>query len=106
MQTKPKNASPTGDAGLLPRKRAIVLIATAAMALVVTGLIRPYPAAAQTPAQAAPMSTAVPATAQTSVPRDSGGSGNFAFGFLVFDWDPQAPGGVPGFDSWPPGAHR
>ena len=25
----------------------------------------------------------------------------FAFGFLEFDWDPNAPGGVPGFDSWP-----
>ncbi len=23
-----------------------------------------------------------------------------AFGFLVYDWDPRAPGGVPGFDSW------
>jgi hypothetical protein len=26
---------------------------------------------------------------------------SFAFGFLEFDWDPDAPGGVPGFDSWP-----
>lgn len=26
---------------------------------------------------------------------------SFAFGFLEFDWDPNAPGGVPGFDSWP-----
>jgi hypothetical protein len=24
-----------------------------------------------------------------------------AFGFLIFDWDPEAPGGVPGFDAWP-----
>jgi hypothetical protein len=23
------------------------------------------------------------------------------FGFLEHDWDPDAPGGVPGFDSWP-----
>jgi hypothetical protein len=23
------------------------------------------------------------------------------FGFLEYDWDPDAPGGVPGFDSWP-----
>ena len=23
-----------------------------------------------------------------------------AFGFLVYDWDPRTPGGVPGFDSW------
>ena len=26
---------------------------------------------------------------------------SFAFGFLEFDWDPNAPGGVPGFDFWP-----
>ena len=26
---------------------------------------------------------------------------SFAFGFLEFDWDPNAPGGVPGFDSSP-----
>ena len=26
---------------------------------------------------------------------------SFAFGFLEFDWDPNAPGGVPGFDPWP-----
>ena len=25
----------------------------------------------------------------------------FAFGYLEFDWDPSAPGGVPGFDKWP-----
>ena len=27
-----------------------------------------------------------------------------AFGFLVFDWDPRAQGGVPGFDRWIPTA--
>ena len=26
---------------------------------------------------------------------------SFAFGYLEFDWDPNAPGGVPGFDPWP-----
>ena len=25
----------------------------------------------------------------------------FFFGFLEYDWDPDAPGGVPGFDPWP-----
>jgi hypothetical protein len=25
----------------------------------------------------------------------------FFFGFLEFDWDPNAPGGVPGFGPWP-----
>ena len=28
------------------------------------------------------------------------------FGFLEFDWDPDAPGGVPGFDPWPSDAGR
>lgn len=27
------------------------------------------------------------------------GQKSFAFGYLEFDWDPNAPGGVPGFDS-------
>ena len=26
---------------------------------------------------------------------------SFAFGYLEFDWDPSAPGGVPGFEGWP-----
>ena len=26
---------------------------------------------------------------------------SFSFGFLEFDWNPNAPGGVPGFDTWP-----
>lgn len=31
-----------------------------------------------------------------------GGAGlKMFFGFVEFDWDPDAPGGVPGFDSWP-----
>lgn len=29
------------------------------------------------------------------------GQKSFAFGYLEFDWDPNALGGVPGFDSWP-----
>lgn len=28
---------------------------------------------------------------------------SFAFGYLEFDWDPNTPGGMPGFDSWPSG---
>ena len=36
--------------------------------------------------------------------RKSEGQANveFFFGFLEFDWDPNKPGGVPGFGSWPP----
>jgi hypothetical protein len=41
-----------------------------------------------------------------SAPADSGDIGRFAFGYVEFDWDPTSPGGVPGFDSWPPGSSR
>lgn len=40
------------------------------------------------------------------VPTDSGDVGHFALGYVEFDWDPTSPGGVPGFDSWPPGSPR
>ena len=46
-----------------------------------------------------------PARAQaTAVPNDKLPDGErvpLFFGFLEFDWDPDAPGGVPGFDPWP-----
>ena len=32
--------------------------------------------------------------------------GSLAFGHVEFDWGPAAAGGVPGFDSWPPGSRR
>ena len=35
-----------------------------------------------------------------TVPQTAGRTPS-AFGYLEFDWDPNAPGGVPGFDSWP-----
>jgi hypothetical protein len=41
-----------------------------------------------------------PADARPSPPSDRGHGSRF-FGFLEFDWDPDAPGGVPGFDPWP-----
>jgi hypothetical protein len=44
------------------------------------------------PQQSARAVTAIPAAVTQP---------SFAFGFLEFDWDPNAPGGVPGFDSWP-----
>lgn len=31
---------------------------------------------------------------------------NQAFGFLVYDWDPRVPSGVPGFDQWTASAQR
>jgi hypothetical protein len=37
---------------------------------------------------------------------DPGNIGYFAFGYVEFDVDPRRPGGVTGFDSWPPGSPR
>lgn len=49
---------------------------------------------------------AVPKLAGASVSGTSaipsrGASVKLFFGFVEFDWDPDAPGRVPGFDSWP-----
>ena len=46
-----------------------------------------------------------PYDAETAVPMvDCGVIGSFAMGYLEFDWNPAAPGGVPSFDTWPPGS--
>jgi hypothetical protein len=46
------------------------------------------------------------AVAPIAYPTDSGDIGSFAFGYVEFDVDPRTPGGVPGFDSWPPSSRR
>jgi hypothetical protein len=115
MATNRNDKALANESGLLARTTtATVLIVAAMAALAITSLIRTHqPATAQTPvvAQAAPTAAMVPSEISLSVPLDSGDVGqgdigHFAFGYLVFDWDPQAPGGVPGFDSWPPGSRR
>ena len=78
-------------------RMATVLILAATAALAVMSLIPNNETAA-----AQPHVEPTPATAP-SVPRLSS---SFAFGYLEFDWDPSAPGGVPGFDSWPPASQR
>jgi hypothetical protein len=84
---------------------ATVLIGAAVVALAATSLVRTYqPAAAQTALDTTPAPVA--ANEPASVAPDSADIGHFAFGYVVFDWDPRAPGGVPGFDSWPPGSRR
>lgn len=105
--TRNDDAIAANDDGLLARATlSTILIVAAVAALAVTSLLRSHDrATAQTPAvaaQAAPMAATIP----MSVPLDSGDVGPFAFGYLVFDWDPRAPGGVPGFDTWPPTGQR
>jgi hypothetical protein len=82
-----------------------VLIVAAIAALAITSLIQSQQrATAQSHVLAAPATAAL--VVPMSVPLDAGDVGPFAFGHIEFDWNPAAPEGVPGFDSWPPGSRR
>jgi hypothetical protein len=76
---------------------ALVLAAFLAATLIVSVAQIIHPAGS--PVYANPEGASVP----NSVVPDPD-VGNFAFGYVEFDQDPKAPGGVPGFDSWPPGS--
>jgi hypothetical protein len=76
---------------------ALVLAAFLAATLIVSVAQITHPA--DSPVLAKPEGIAVP----NSVVPDAD-VGNFAFGYVEFDQNPKAPGGVPGFDSWPPGS--
>lgn len=104
MQAVPNGDQATSRSGVLARATmATVLIIAAIAALAITSLIQGNERAtaqSRIVIQPAPSMATVP----LSVPLDSGEVGPFAFGFLVFDWDPAAPDGVPGFGPWPPGS--
>jgi hypothetical protein len=76
---------------------ALVFAAFLAATLIVSVAQIIHPA--DSPVQAKPEGALVP----NSVVPDAD-VGNFAFGYVEFDQNPKAPGGVPGFDSWPPGS--
>jgi len=78
---------------------ALVLAAFLAASLIVSVAQIIHPA--DSPVLAKPEGMSIP---NSTVP--DGDVGNFAFGYVEFDQDPKAPGGVPGFDSWPPGSPR
>ena len=59
-------------------------------------------AIAMTKTVAAPKAMSVALAVPAAAPAQK----SFAFGHLEFDWDPNAPGGVPGFDSWPSAGRR
>lgn len=100
MQTNRSDA--TNRADVLARgTAAAVLMVAAIAALAITSVIR-----GNQPANAQSGAAVQPAPRAFSVPLDSGEVGPFAFGYLEYDWDPNATGGVPGFDSWPPGSPR
>jgi len=80
-----------------PRRR--LLIATVTLIVALLGLALPAPWLGERSGGAT--SAAVrPAAHEASPPFQHGHLPMF-FGFLEFDWDPDAPGGVPGFDPWP-----
>ena len=95
----------THSSYLLRMTMATVLIVGAIAALAITSVMHSHDKAtaqSHVPAASAPATLAVP----LSVPRDSGQAWPFAFGYVEFDWDPAAPEGIPGFDSWPAGSRR
>jgi hypothetical protein len=82
---------------------ATLLIVAAILALAVTSLADSERAQSNVPVQIALVQTL---TIPASVPRHSGEVKPLAFGHVEMDWDPAAPGGIPGFDIWPPGSQR
>ena len=77
---------------------ALVLAAFLAATLIVS-VAQIHPT--DSPVQAKPEGSSVPNSVAPDVD-----VGNFAFGYVEFDQNPKAPGGVPGFDSWPPVSPR
>lgn len=94
------NRKQVGPVAPAPTRMATVLILLTMAALAIASLIPSHERAAAQPggepAKVAPLSVA----------RESRQVGSFAFGYIEFDWDPSAPEGVPGFDSWPPASQR
>jgi len=99
------NSTTGHEFGRLSSRQAVaaVLLVAAVAALAVTSLIQSHQ---QATAQSAIVAAPAPLMGAMSVPFDSGAVGPFAFGHVEFDWHPAAAGGVPGFDSWPPGSRR
>jgi len=89
----------------LPRaakRTALYATAATALAILLTNI-----ASAGAATQSWEQGTVASDLLATDSPSTSNSSGNvgatapFFFGFLEFDWDPNAPGGVPGFGPLP-----
>jgi hypothetical protein len=74
------------------------------LALVLAGALMISVAAQISPPADTQLTT--PNATSASDPANAQDPGNFAWGYVEFDQDPKAPGGVPGFDQWPPGTPR
>jgi hypothetical protein len=89
-----------------PHRRRVI----ATVALIVALLALAFPAASPGVRFGGATAASVPPAAHQLSSSDAPasferGRAPAFFGFLEFDWDPDAPGGVPGFDPWP-GSHR
>jgi hypothetical protein len=100
--------TPEAVAARRPADRLVGPLAAVALAAAVIVLVLPVSSSGQSPdavnASAAVLSVphAVTTPARVSRPASADhGRVPLFFGFLEFDWDPDAPGGVPGFDPWP-----
>ena len=105
VPTSANNAVATRRPGDPARR---ILLAVAALFAAVLALVLPGASSNQgtgtVVAWAADLSAPHSATAPVDMarsPSSNHGDGSRFFGFLEFDWDPNAPGGVPGFDPWP-----
>ena len=100
--------TPEATAARRPADRLAGPLAAVALAAAVIALAPPVSSSGRSPgavgASAAALSDshAVTTPARMSRPASADhGRVPLFFGFLEYDWDPDAPGGVPGFDSWP-----
>ena len=93
------------------RRRADRLVgplAALALSAAAIALALPVPSSGRSPgavgASAAVLSDSQAVTTRARMSRPASadhGRVPLFFGFLEYDWDPDAPGGVSGFDSWP-----
>ena len=100
--------TPEAVAARRPADRLAGSLAAVALAAAVIVLALPVLSPGQSPgAVGASVAALSDSHAVTTPARMSGpasaehGRVPLFFGFLEYDWDPDAPGGVPGFDPWP-----
>ena len=98
--------TPEATAARRPADRLAGSLAAVALAAAVIALAPPVSSSGRSPGAAGALAAALsdshavttPARMSRPASADQGASRCF-FGFLEYDWDPDAPGGVPGFDS-------
>ena len=91
-----------------PLDRLARALAALALAGAVIALVLPVSSPGRSPGGVGASAVVLPDTHAVTLPArmtrpasaDHGRIPRF-FGFLEYDWDPDAPGGVPGFDPWP-----